>query len=271
MRCLFCKADSSSSRSIEHIIPESLGNLRLTLPAGVVCDDCNNYFAREVEKPFLESLSISMLRFHQEIPSKKGRVPSAMGFVGGASAIVRRQPGSHLHASIELPTEGIERLLAAGKGTLILPGPPTPADLPSGSVLSRFVAKIALEAMALRLVEHPDGLEYLVDEDQFDSIRNHARRGDASDWPVHVRQIYDQNTKWIDESNSNVQIVHESDILRTDRNEWFFVIALFGVELVINYGGPEIEGYRRWLTEHDNASPLYAGKNAAAKRLRRSP
>jgi hypothetical protein len=56
MRCIFCKNDSSNSKSVEHIIPESLGNTTRTLPKGVVCDTCNNYFARKVEKPFLEAL-----------------------------------------------------------------------------------------------------------------------------------------------------------------------------------------------------------------------
>lgn len=54
MRCFFCKEDSSSSKSIEHIVPESIGNKAFTLPCGYVCDKCNNYLAREVEKPFLE-------------------------------------------------------------------------------------------------------------------------------------------------------------------------------------------------------------------------
>ena len=55
MRCVFCKADSSQSRSVEHIIPESLGNTAHTLPRCVVCDQCNGYFARKIEKPVLDS------------------------------------------------------------------------------------------------------------------------------------------------------------------------------------------------------------------------
>jgi hypothetical protein len=73
MRCLFCKEDSSSAKSIEHIIPESLGNKTLTLPRGYVCDKCNNYLAREVEKPFLEREDMRLLRFQEEIPSKKNK------------------------------------------------------------------------------------------------------------------------------------------------------------------------------------------------------
>lgn len=79
MRCLFCKADSSQSRSVEHIIPESLGNTRHVLGKGVVCDGCNNYFAKAVEKPFLEAPGVKILRFEQELLSKKGRVPPHRG------------------------------------------------------------------------------------------------------------------------------------------------------------------------------------------------
>jgi hypothetical protein len=44
----------------------------------------------------------------------------------------------------------------------------------------------------------------------------------------------------------------------------------FGLELVINYGGPEIEGYRRWLLENNSDSPLYSGKNQAHSKLIRT-
>jgi hypothetical protein len=40
------------------------------------------------------------------------------------------------------------------------------------------------------------------------------------------------------------------------------VLAIFGLELTINLGGPDVEGYERWLVENENASPLYVGKNA---------
>jgi len=268
MRCLFCKINSDSSRSVEHIIPESLGGLSHCLPPGVVCDQCNNYFSREVEKPFLESAAIMLLRFHQEIPSKKGRVPPAQGIIspGFAPVTIQRHIGKPLGMSIHVPPDAIEQLLKAEKGMVILP---TSADLPGGPVVSRFLAKVGLEAMAARLVSHPDGLEYLVDEAQLDALRNHARRGDTLQWPIHVRQIYDQDTKWSDKSGSDLQIVNEFDILVTDRSEWYFVLALFGLEMAINYGGPDIEGYPLWLADHGNESPLYSGKNASDDRLRR--
>jgi hypothetical protein len=75
MHCIFCKKESSASKSREHIIPESLGNTTHCLPPGVVCDPCNSYFSREIEKPFLGSPAITLLRFRQGIPSKRGKIP----------------------------------------------------------------------------------------------------------------------------------------------------------------------------------------------------
>lgn len=75
MRCIFCKSDSSSSVPVEHIVPESLGNVAHVLPIGAVCDGCNQYFARKVEKPLLDSPMFRQLRARMGIPNKRGRIP----------------------------------------------------------------------------------------------------------------------------------------------------------------------------------------------------
>lgn len=40
MQCVFCHKNSVASKSVEHIIPESLGNKHHFLPKGYVCDEC---------------------------------------------------------------------------------------------------------------------------------------------------------------------------------------------------------------------------------------
>ncbi len=259
MRCIFCRSDSRSSRSFEHIIPESLGNSTLVLPKGVVCDACNNYLAREVEKPFLESPSIRILRFHQALESKKGRVPSLAGIISpGAPALVTRIPKYEL-TSVAVPQDALEHILRLETRTLVLPieGP-----APQGSVVSRFMAKVALECMAARLVKYPEGLDYICDETQLDTVRDHARRGKISDWPVNVRRIYFSDARTSSSNGQYEQVVHESDFLVTTSSEWFFVLALFGLELAINIGGPDIDGYQQWLNANHEESPLYIGKNS---------
>jgi hypothetical protein len=53
------------------------------------------------------------------------------------------------------------------------------------------------------------------------------------------------------------QVVHEFDFLVTRLNEIYFVLAIFGEEFTINIGGADIEGYKLWLRENNDASPLY--------------
>lgn len=74
--CIFCKSDTQNERSREHIIPESMGNVNHILPLGAVCHDCNQYFARKVERPLLESPVFRHLRAGMKVPSKRGRVPA---------------------------------------------------------------------------------------------------------------------------------------------------------------------------------------------------
>ena len=94
VRCIYCLEASGASRSVEHVIPESLGNTKLVLPPGVVCDRCNNYLSRKVEGPFLNSFPIRKLRFDQALPSKRGRVPRLEAAApGGGPAVLTRAPG----------------------------------------------------------------------------------------------------------------------------------------------------------------------------------
>lgn len=255
MRCIFCKIDSNGSSSVEHIIPESLGNLSHILPPGVVCDKCNNYFAIKVEKPFLETEAIRQLRFYQNLLSKRGRLPKMDGILlPGFPAILRKFPKSAFEGYLELEPNAIRHLMSSVGGKVILPQ----ASEPPRRLVSRFLAKVAVEAMAARLFHNSEWQDSFTDESQLDGIRNHARRGETPDWPFHVCHIYEMDAKRIEPSGRVIQVVHEYDILKTDWDEWFFVLALFGVELVINYGGPEIDGYKRWLNENGDRSPLYA-------------
>ena len=229
------------------------------LPRGVVCDRCNNYFARKVEAPFVESPAIKNLRFYQELENKRGRVPSITGVITpNIPALVTRRPRENL-TSVEVSAEALKAISSRPNGRFIVPMTgPTPSD----SVIARFLAKVALESMAQRLVNFPDGLAYLCDEHQLDPLRNYARVGSANAWPVHVRTIYGADDYSVDGNGRRIQIVHESDFLVTPVGEWYFVLAIFGVEFAINIGHPSSEGYVQWLEANRGLSPLYTEKNA---------
>lgn len=261
MRCIFCKLDSKNSKSVEHIIPESLWNTKQILPPGIVCDKCNNYFSRKVERQFLGSPEIEALRFHQAIPSKKGRIPSINGAILGSNHPVKIQRTLNKDESvmsIELSPEQFE-LADSGKPLKLYF--PIGSGIPKSELTSRFLAKVALEAMAQRLLGSEGGIDYIVDEKELDPIRDHARYGKIKNWPHFSRRIYDAN-EGEQIHGSEGQKVHEYDFLHTCHGEFYFVLALYGVELTINLGDPCIEGYQAWLNENNNASPLYWGKNA---------
>ncbi|MCB8748300.1 HNH endonuclease [Rhodoferax sp. U2-2l] len=260
MRCLFCKQDSSGSKSVEHVVPESLWNTQHILPRGVVCDSCNNYFARKVEKPFLDSPAISRLRFTQVIPNKRGRVPPSEALLlPGFPVVAYREASTPYILSLQTSPEALNHIANNKRSTLLLP---VTAKPPENRTVSRFLAKMAIEAMALRLLEQPDGISYLIDEPQLDPLRNFVRRGQPQEWPHHARRIYDTDRELLDLDGHSYQTVHEFDYLVTKKQEWYFIFALFGLELAINIGGPEVDGYLEWLRENKERSPLYSGKNA---------
>ncbi|MEK1939558.1 MAG: hypothetical protein AAAB16_04205 [Pseudomonas sp.] len=204
---------------------------------------------------------MEVLRFHQAIPSKKGRVPPMLGVMLGSEApisIRRVLDGDEIIASVELNEDQFELVRSGQSSKLYFP---VGTGIPTAKVTSRFLAKVALEAIAQRLLSSDGGIDYIVEEEQFDLIREHARYGHVKEWPYYVRRIYDAN---LDEKIHGLegQKVHEYDFLHTCHGELYFVLALYGVELTINIDGPCIEGYETWLNENDNVSPLYWGENA---------
>jgi hypothetical protein len=257
-RCLFCKTPCDSSRSAEHILPESLGNTQHVLPAGVVCDGCNNYFARKVEDPFLNSGAVRALRAAQGVRNKRGRLLGQDAILMGEHSAMLYTPYDAMPV-LDVPTAaGINALFNAKNGTIVVPAENAP---PSDQVTSRFLAKMALEAMALKGIEAGLDVDYLVDHNQLDLLRAHARRGEPRNWPFSRRRIYEANKPWNDPDGLH-QRVHEHDFLVTEHSEYFFVLAIFGLEFAINMGGTEIGGYLQWLEAHGQVSPLYFAKNA---------
>lgn len=252
-RCIFCKEDSSWSSSIEHVVPESLGNKENILPIGVVCDKCNNYFARKVEQPVLDSGFFWSLRFAQTVPNKKRRVPAMDGIIVPDIPVqlVKSEDGPTI---VRVDTSLWEEVVGLKRGLLIFPAS---GARPDAQLFSRFLAKVALEAVAQRLLQSGMSLDYLVDERSLDPIRNYARKGNLREpWTYHWRHIYDANHRHKDESGESYQILHEYDFLYTENQELYFIIIIFGDEYVINVGGPDIDGYKEWLRKNNNRCHL---------------
>ena len=263
MNCIFCKTSTKDSLSVEHIIPESLGNKGHILEKGIVCDNCNNYFAIKIERPLLDLEYFKCLRARNEIESKKGKIPIENVLFEGSnfhSEIRRPQNSTILDVTIndldffgQIQNGKIEKLIYS-----VQLSPPL-----DNYFISRFLAKVAIEAIAQRLSVSEEGLKYLVDETQFDEIREFARYGKRyKSWPYHIRKIYEENEIFKSEENADKlqDRLFEYDILVTTNSEYYLVLILKGIEYSINIGGPEIIGYYNWLLENDNKCPLYIDK-----------
>lgn len=264
MRCIFCKISSTNSRTVEHIVPESLGNKEHVLPKGVVCDKCNNYFATKIEKHALETEFFKNLRFRTGLESKKGRIPPGTVLfpkTGYRGEISFDKDISSRKMNIVVDEETFN-LIESGKikQTYLPFNIGAPKD---NQAVSRMLAKIALECMATRFINDDGYLDFLVDEPAFDPIRNYVRFNDKNEiWPYNVRKIYGEDEAFLKHDGEQFDMVFECDFLGTNIGEMYFVIAFKGVEFALNMSGPSVEGYEDWLTENNNISPLYiSGKH----------
>ena len=261
MRCIFCKENSDQSKSVEHIIPESLGNVEHILPRGVVCDKCNNYFSRKIEKPLLDSHYFHYARSRNRIPTKKGRFPTSKAYhleSGTNVELMGGKDGWSVFASIEEDERKfIKSLQISSHGSFIVPNPKQSSE-DDKYLVSRFLGKVALEVFAQRVLSVEGGLDEIINKPELNDLRNYVRRGNQSlVWPYHERRIYPESGYFKSEEDEPYEILHEYTLLYTEVEELYLVVAILGVEYALNMGGPEIDGYFSWLKKNEEKSPLY--------------
>jgi hypothetical protein len=260
MNCIFCKGDSRGSRSVEHVIPESLGNTEHILKAGIVCDQCNNYFATKVEGPLLSDPYFRYQCSQADIPSKKGRAPRVRGIHPQSRTIievVRNLDGSGISvgAAFEKDEEHwAAAILKAETGRIYVPRPTAPDE----TLMSRFLAKVAVECLALKMVERDDGIDEVVSELALDPLRDYARRGPVKPpWLFHARTLYPPAFAFTKVGQDPYEVLHEWIFTSLGGERLYFVLGLFGVEYTLNLGEREIESYLAWLNTNSDRSPLY--------------
>ena len=262
MRCIFCENDASNSRSVEHIIPESLGNKEHILERGIVCDNCNNYFASKIEEPVLSSIHFRNLRGRQGIANKRGIIPFQYGvFPQAGLPIALRASDQGMSAGAwheKDEARFVRAVMGISEGTFIVPHS-MPID---NRLLARFVAKVGVEAYVANVLKGGLTVDQIIASDELKSVRRFVRRGDSPEnWPISRRRIYGEEAIFFEEQAS-YQVLHEYSLLLTDENEVYAIICIFGEEYAINLGGPSIDGYRRWLSANGDRSPLSAEDHA---------
>lgn len=270
MQCIFCHKDSSNSKSVEHIIPESLGNKHHFLPKGYVCDECNHYFAIKIENELLSQPYFVSLRFRNEISTKKGKLVRQKMFFPGAlksTDVVMQTTENGVIASFD-DDELYEAIKAGKTSKMIAPYIPEP-EYPN-KTMSRFLAKCAYEYFL-----------YIMDKDKYDlciremlgnkndelkNLREYARYGKGPYWQYNQRRIYSEGALFYNkEEKKSYETLHEMTLFVRDFSkknngiielEIYFVIAVSGIEYAICLSDPDISEYRKWLKENNDKSPL---------------
>nr|WKN40251.1 HNH endonuclease [Tunicatimonas sp. TK19036] len=270
MQCIFCKTESENSKSVEHVIPETLGSKIIVLPKGYVCDKCNNYFSIKVEKPILNHESIRNIRAWYQVPNKKGKMPSVSGVIAGEDIgiLMKLNKKGKLEINPEKESQRNQlnkQLDKIGKGGDFSPFIFKLDINPPQKEMSKFLAKMALEFLTYRFLDDKSMVDFIVNSNHYDTIRNFARIGNTpKNWPYSIRRIFPIETQMEHpESGELVMFGLGYDVFLNHRKETYFVFLFYGVEFVINLGGPSIKGYEEWLNLNNNISPLIERNGAS--------
>ncbi len=240
-------------------MPESIGSKKRTLGPGIVCDKCNNYFANKLERPMLAHPWMRNLRAFHQVPNKKGNSPSLLGHIAGTNIAINLRLGADgapvLGTERASDRDALKKVISGGFETpaiFFVHDEPPPAEMP------RFIGKMALETAAELICASKMDTSAIVDEPYFDNIRMFSRYGNNfTSWPVHQRRIFPTEALMRNpETGEWKQAGFGCTLFPTKYGETFFVFCFYGVEIVMNLGGPSIGGYEDWLSDHGGISPI---------------
>lgn len=257
MKCIFCRQDSTNSKSVEHIVPNSFGNTTAILKKGIVCDKCNNYFARKVEQPFLEAKPVRILRQELEIENKRGKLITEYSYPRVGKEYVKQiSYNKYLICVIDDNTqEELSKKVDEYQRYML---DNDKFFLEQNYDISRLLAKMAVEFFVYNSGSSEEVCEDISTDKAFQSIRHYARYGSQKIWKYNARRIYARNEVY--QGKLFTSINWEADWLFLKTGEIYFVIAMFGIEYAICINSPTIDGYQNWLIENKGMSPLYAPK-----------
>lgn len=182
IECLFCRGKGPFT-TVEHIVPKSLGNDSDILK-GVVCDKCQNYFGKAIEKEALENTPFAFWRTFICIPTGRKKLPSVSLNPPDKGVL----PSNHAHSDVGLGFTAHEDLSVSvdiddpAIIKKIMSGEKTSFDVVLSpwhlSIMGRFLGKMGLEYAALSDYE-------LAMSEPFDEIRAYIREGSKSHlWPI---------------------------------------------------------------------------------------
>lgn len=201
-RCLFCNS-LGPNNTVEHIVPESLGNTEMVLK-NQVCDSCQNYFGKEIENYVLSKTPIAFWRAYLGIKTKKGNLPFVD--LSLSESQKGRIPEYSKHHDNKIGFESHED----GTTSVFIDDSNTIRDILNGErnqfqfvlspkhliALGRFLGKIGIELLCTENSENARSAK-------FDAIRSYIRYGIRKEiWPIFYSQIGNlKDLKWLNISD----------------------------------------------------------------------
>lgn len=143
--CIYCRAQTTGKEGTPHVIPEALSANKMTLPRGVECDKCNQYFGRKLEPMLVRYPGVALALQFWGIRGKKGlrKRLSAIGRTDGG----KTEFGGH---SLQLETD------EEGRRIVYL-------DLPTDPDFNMLGFRRALYRIGLSTVAMLQGAEYALE------------------------------------------------------------------------------------------------------------
>lgn len=177
MQCIFCET-SVIQNSIEHIVPESLGNKSYILEIGAIFRDCNNLFSKFEDK----ALGKTMLAFERArlgIITKKGNPAKASSngikFVGDSIFTKNRI------TVFGINEENIESINENGTINIRI------KDFDKSEMAtSKLLLKIGLEALY-------NSQRKIYKKYDFSDLKKHLTNKENKDWPLLTTKILPSN------------------------------------------------------------------------------
>lgn len=171
MRCIICDKENQS-KSIEHIVPESLGNKDYVMRKGDVCDTCNNSFA-DFEKKALANSVLVMERARFGTPSKKGK--TAKGKITNLEIEGNKEFKKNLIYVKGLNSDKFKDFNPTTKiGKLYVP-----ATDKSASATSKFLLKMGIESIYKSQKE-------IFNKYDFSELKKFLKGEGNTDWPFVI-------------------------------------------------------------------------------------
>lgn len=256
MTCIFCKQSSVKSKSVEHIVPESLGNTKYVLPKGIVCDKCNQYFAIKIEQQLLEIPFFKSSRYSLDIVSKKGKIPPGKGFSISPESEVEFHKSKNGDKSISFKDNNAVQKIQKRKNVKVFI--PVFGKAEHNNVyLSKFLGKLAIEALALSSLEKKLNLDDEVNIECLEPLKKYVRASHKNEfWPYYERILFTPEQGFLDSENEFQQIIFSMKFIYTEEKLLFHQFLLFGTEYTIDLTNRTIETILNWLSKNDFRSPV---------------